>query len=289
MSFAAIAFYIMAHQDDWEAFRGEFAYGDAHNTSNKIVFIHTTAGDAGQTTGWWEAREAGAISAVRSALRPMPLTSNVQSVHGHPLQRYVSANTVVYFMRLPDGSPGGTGYPSTGFESLSLLRDSNKPIVAVDGSTSYRSWTDFCDTLSAIVDLESQGVAEDHPWINAADYAPTTNPGDHADHKATSDAVRTFASSRFNRAWFLTYSIQACAADLSGGALTSKKATFDAYSNEVLRVTTLNGAPVPPNQEEWDSYGARSYARLVTFGQPDPDNPPPASGCPSTGGSGHVP
>ena len=222
------------------------------------------------------------ISAVRSALSPEPLTVHVQSFNGHPLQRYVCGNTVIYFMRLPDGNPQGEGYPSTGYESLSQLRDSNKPITAVDGSTSYTTWTGFCCTLSEIVDFECQGVAEVHPWINASDYCSTMNPGDHADHKATADAVRTFASSRFNRAWFLTYCIAACAADLSGETLANKKATFDAYGNEVLRKTTLDGNPVSPSQGEWDDWGERSYARLVNFGQPDPDNPLPPSGYPST-------
>lgn len=277
MSYDAVAFYVTAHEDDWELFRGEVAYDDVNSAVNKIVFIHTTAGDAGRKDGWWEAREQGAVSAVRSALGSEPLTTqDVQSFNGHPLQRYVCGNAVIYFMRLPDGTPEGTGYESTGYQSLSQLRDSSKPITAVDGSTTYTDWADFCRTLSAVVDFECQDVAEDHPWINASDYSSINNPGDHADHKATADAVRTFASPRFNRAWFLTYCISALEPNLSGDALANKKVTFDAYSDEVFQMTGS-----PPIQEEWDNWGTRSYVRLVNFDQPDLDNPPRPSGVPS--------
>lgn len=283
MSYNAIAFYITAHEDDWELFRGEVAYSDANNPVNKIVFIHTTAGDAGETDGWWEAREGGAVAAVRSALSPHPLTTHVATVRCHPVQRYVCRNTVIYFLRLPDGNPSGSGYPSTNHESLSQLRDSGKPVSAVDGSTTYTSWADFCETIVQIVASECLEVAQAHPWLNVSDYCSTTNPGDHADHKATADAVRTFASTRFNRAWFLTYCTEGCAPNLTGAALTNKKRTFDAYGAEVQRMTTLDGSPVGPNQGEWSAWGAKSYVRLVPFGQPDVDNPPPPAGCPSTG------
>lgn len=53
-----VCFYVVAHQDDWQIFRGDQAYADYNYTSDvKIVFIYTTSGDAGATDGWWEARE----------------------------------------------------------------------------------------------------------------------------------------------------------------------------------------------------------------------------------------
>jgi hypothetical protein len=284
VQYTVVAFYITAHEDDWELFRGEQAYADIQSDpSYKIVFIHTTAGDAGSIDGWWEAREQGAITAVRAALPAQPLTIHVDHFNGHPVQRYTCANTTIYFMRLPDGSPDGTGYPSTNHQSLSHLRDSNKPIVAVDRSTIYTTWSDFCDTLSAMVRAERQGVPQEHPWINAGDYSASTNPGDHADHKATGDAVRSFARAQgCNRAWFLTYVIASCSANLGGAALLNKKRTFDAYGHEVLRVTTLGGSPVQVF-EEWTYWGEYSYVRLLNWDQPDNDNPLPATGCPGTG------
>jgi hypothetical protein len=200
------------------------------------------------------------------------------------VQRYICANTAIYFMRLPDGSPDGTGYPSTNHQSLSRLRDSNRPLVAVDGSTTYTTWSDFCDTLSAMVQAERQRVPQEHPWINASDYSESTNPGDHADHKATGDAVRSFAAAQgCNRAWFLSYCIASCPVNLGGTALLNKKRTFDAYGLELLRVTTLGGSPVQPPELEWTYWGEHSYVRLLNWDQPDTDNPLPATGCPGTG------
>jgi GlcNAc-PI de-N-acetylase len=285
MQYTVVAFHIIAHEDDWELFPGEQAYADIQaNPSYEIVFIHTTAGDAGLTDGWWEAREQGAIAAVRAAAPAQSLTIHVDHVNGHPVQHYTCANTAIYFMRLPDGNPDGTGYPSTNHQYLSQLRDADSPIVAVDGSTTYTTWSDFCDTLSAFVQAERQGIPQEHPWINASDYCASTNPGDHADHRATGDAVRSFAGAQgCNRAWFLTYCIASCPVNLGGPVLLNKKRTFDAYGLEVLRVTTLDGIPVQPVEAEWTYWGEHSYVRLLNWDQRDTDDPLPPTGCPGTG------
>src|SRR5215813_4072251 len=78
-------------------------------TTKKVVFIYVTAGDAGQTNGWWEAREQGALAAVREALPSAPMTISVASFNGHPVLRYTCRNSVSYFFRLPDGGPDGHG------------------------------------------------------------------------------------------------------------------------------------------------------------------------------------
>ena len=38
---------------------------------------------------------------------------SVALVSGRPIKRWLYRNTVSYFMRLPDGSPQGTGYVAT--------------------------------------------------------------------------------------------------------------------------------------------------------------------------------
>ena len=156
MTYDRVAFYVTAHQDDWELFRGEQAFADLKMLNTKIVFVFTTAGDAGQTDGWWEAREQGALAAVRAALPASPLTIYIANIAGHPIIKYSCANSVVYCMRLPDGNIDGVGFPSTGNNSLAKLRDANAPIIAVDGSTTYRSWEDFCNTLEGILTSERQ-------------------------------------------------------------------------------------------------------------------------------------
>lgn len=91
-----------------------------------------TAGDAGLGTGnggrqhpYYLARENGADSAIRFmadlANRP-PVEPELVSMvfNDHNVRRVSYRNTVAYYLRVPDGSPAGTGYADTGYQSLKL-------------------------------------------------------------------------------------------------------------------------------------------------------------------------
>ena len=173
-----VVFYVCAHQDDWELFGGEQLSldlealtarpgGDYSTDGDKIkaVIIYTTAGDAGLTNGWWEARERGALLAARSAYkgRSLRLTQHVTHTSAHPILRYDftdwdgDVRISSYHMRLPDGrwepdGGGGEGYPPR-FQSLARLKSGAiDSIQAVDGSTIYATdhditgWDDFRNT-----------------------------------------------------------------------------------------------------------------------------------------------
>src|SRR5438105_4373860 len=132
----ALCFYVCAHADDWQFFRGEQAYDDINTPNVKVVFIYTDAGDAGRIDGYWEAREQGALASVRravAAISPEPLTTRMVTFNGHPIVQYTCGNTVSYFLRLPDGFLG-KGYPIHNNQSMSQLRDLGMPITAIDGS-----------------------------------------------------------------------------------------------------------------------------------------------------------
>jgi hypothetical protein len=269
-----IVFYLAAHQDDWELFRGEQAFADLQTPNLKVVFIYTTAGDAGRTDGWWEAREQGAVAAVRSALPKSPLKIEVAAFRSHPILRYTCGSSASYFLRLPDGDiRTGKGYSATGFQSIEQLRDSNKPVSAVDKSTTYTSWQDFCLTMKDILQSERTRARAVHPRVNAGDYDAACDPGDHYDHRATADALRSFAAGTYERVWWVGYDAQNRPANLNGVALENKKTVFFGYGAEVLVRTTLNGNPVQPSEGEWKLWGARSYHRVVPFNKPDPDKP----------------
>lgn len=257
----AIAFYVSGHQDDWQFFRGEQAYSDLNGPGVRIVFIYTTAGDAGQTDGWWEARERGAIASVRAAIPASPLKFDVRRINNHPLSYYACGNSGSYFLRLPDGIAP---------QSLSSLRDGTiGSLTAVDHSTTYTGWADFCQTLRSILQVETAASTSVNPWVNAPDYNPARNPGDHADHRATADALRSFVATAYNRAWWVSYDSQNRPPNLSGTPYAQKKKLFDAYGSSVLQSTTANGAPVQPNATEWGWWGARSYVTIRPFGSAD--------------------
>ncbi len=42
--------FVSAHPDDWQLFMNPNAYNSVKTPNEKVVFIHTTAGDAGQGT-----------------------------------------------------------------------------------------------------------------------------------------------------------------------------------------------------------------------------------------------
>lgn len=286
-AFTALSFYVGGHQDDWQLFRGNAAWKDLSSPATRVVFVYATAGDAGVTDGWWEARERGAVAAARKGVGPAPLTIDIAQVNGHPIVRYTSRNSVSYFLRLPDGAyQSGKGYPAYNSESLSQLRDGGKPVTAVDKSTTYRSWKDFWQTLQAIGDLERAGVPlVAHPRISAPDYFGTDNSHadcgtrescnrcDHPDHIAVGEAVRQFAASTYDRIWWVGYQTQQRPENLRGADFARKGELFFAYAEAVLTETTSNGEPAPPNLFEWRFWGARDYVRTVGWQEPDPDRP----------------
>jgi LmbE family N-acetylglucosaminyl deacetylase len=43
----SVAFYVGAHQDDWQLFMSPQAYYDLTTSGTRVVFIYTTFGEAG--------------------------------------------------------------------------------------------------------------------------------------------------------------------------------------------------------------------------------------------------
>src|SRR3954451_16357350 len=69
--YAQISFYIVAHADDWLLFMQPNAHKDLVDSHNKVVFIISTAGDAGEDEKYWCAREEGIKSSIRFCLAPL--------------------------------------------------------------------------------------------------------------------------------------------------------------------------------------------------------------------------
>src|SRR5712692_478038 len=122
----SVAFYIVAHQDDWQLFMTPNAYRDMCRPDTKVVFIYTTTGEAGKGTSYWQAREKGALQSIRFALDtpdspPQDFVEGERDACGHPLYYCVYKNSVSYFLRLPDGRLSGKGSEIYRYESLTKL------------------------------------------------------------------------------------------------------------------------------------------------------------------------
>jgi hypothetical protein len=249
-------FYVAGHPDDALFFRGEGLFTDLHGEDAVTVQIVVSAGDAGRTDGWWEAREAGSVESLVGSLSPGKVDSGSVPVNGHVIQRYSAPTWAAYFLRLPDGNTTGSGFPSTGNRTLGKLQSGAIPTLeAVDGSATYTGWNDFVDTLRAIVTAD-RGTTE-HPWVNTSDPDSNLNPNDHPDHYAASAAVRDFAPDEgLNRLWWVSYDVANRAPNLGGYALDIKW-----FLVRMSGWMVFDATGTPPNDEEWTMWGARSYNR----------------------------
>ena len=66
----ALSVFVVAHPDDWQLFMNPDAFHAMNEPHEKAVFVHVSAGDAGQGVGgeptpYYLAREEGALRAIR--------------------------------------------------------------------------------------------------------------------------------------------------------------------------------------------------------------------------------
>jgi len=235
--FSSISFYIAAHADDWQLFMQPNVYHDLINSAKKVVFIITTAGDAGADESYWQAREEGSNSSIRFCLAPricLNEYSDSANFNGHPIH-YCSINdSTSYFLRLPDGNLDSKGFEKYNRESLPKLkyRQINK-ITAVDKSTTYDGWEDFCSTLQSIILSESMQIP--NILLNYLNPDTNANPNDHPDHIATGLATRNIPSiCTLLQNLFVGYSVNNSKSKLSEADLFWKAGMFGAYEKTVF-------------------------------------------------------
>lgn len=264
-----VSFYFAAHEDDWQLFMNPNAFRDVINGAAKTVFIHMTAGDAGLGLGhggrkhpFYLARENGAETAIRFMADaddiPADRVAAPMSFNGHSIYRVSYRNTVSYFLRVPDGSPQGTGYYDTGFQSLKRLADgANNTLYAIDGSTAYHGWSDLVSTLRDIMAFERGPAAI--AQINVAELDSRINPNDHSDHlmtaKAALDAVKDVACVR--RVSYVDYASSKLRENLNAQERDMESSVF---------AVTLAGVLALDHRTSWhhydESYVGRNYFRV---------------------------
>src|SRR4051794_39951989 len=102
--FTKVSFYVVAHADDWQLFMQPNAYNDLMDPGSKVVFIITTAGDAGGTKAYWDAREEGCKSSIRFCMAPITAvmeTSGTKEFSDCTISYWSANNAKCYFLRLP--------------------------------------------------------------------------------------------------------------------------------------------------------------------------------------------
>jgi titin len=263
-----IEVYLGAHQDDWQLFFGNRVASSAQ-TATKVVLVYTTAGESGATgSAYWTARENAANASVDSMTIAGAWTCANQTHATHPIRRCTKANTVSYYLRLPDGNSTGQGY---GQGSLDLLRSGSiASLTAVNGSTTYTSWGDLVSTIRALVVFETTGQADANVGVHTLDW-DTSNEGDHPDHMSTGALVRGASVSRaWNLFWYVGYPTVNMPVNLSPAEEAIKWRLIVAY-DDVLKADygTIVGTS---SAEEWAK--RTIYRTELSSGTVPPITPP---------------
>ena len=222
--------YVVAHEDDSILFTNPALQQDI-NSGRCVETIFVTAGDDGQGSAYWMGREAGAEAAyAQMAGVANTWTQADAGVSGHPMPRLtLSGMTTVslVFMRLPDGNVNGSGFASTGFESLQKLwQGTVSSIGAIDGSSSYTT-SDLTDTLTSLIETA------DADQVVTQDFIGTYGDGDHSDHHATAyftEAAGQADPTPHTLTGYIDYPISSLPANLSASDTQAKQATWFAYA-----------------------------------------------------------
>jgi hypothetical protein len=267
-----VEFVFVAHQDDWQLFFGD-RVADAANTAAKLVIVYTTAGDGGNGAtfpAYWQAREQATNAAVDTITPAGPWACANSTVNTHVIYRCTKANTVNYYMHLPNlGDNSARG--------LSALRDRLiTTLTAVDGTATYNLWGDVVSTLRSIITTEAGTEPDANIAIHTSETDREVNEYDHADHQATGDATLAAVTGHdYNRFWYIGYQNQYYPKNLTPTQLAVKWGTVIAYDKVMKRLmgeTLLNGG------SDADVWVPRTiYRSELSSGTPPPPPGPPSA------------
>jgi hypothetical protein len=269
-----VDFYVVAHADDWQLFMGDRAYADIRD-KHKVVFVYASAGDANLGADYWHTRESAANASAQFVV-DLPTADVVgrgtsacstQQVGGHPLQRCVYGNTVSYFMRLPDGNLDGAGFENNRFQSLKKLREGGiDSIAALDGTSTYKGWADFHQTIREIIKTESDKRAPRDVSVHTQEHDPALTPSDHSDHMMTGLAVaEAVKGTSLGARYYVGYDIKKRPPNLSSAASMYKSGVFMVYERTMqskAQKTTFCELPV-----SYSSWLFRTYYRTADGGE----------------------
>jgi hypothetical protein len=258
-------FVIVAHQDDWQLFMGDVVM-DRIRAGDSVTFIYLTAGDDGRDSLYWQTRERAALQSVRlasglGAADPGDAGCSESWVNDHAVRKCVVAKTVSFYLRLPDGKRNGAGFARHAYQSLRKLRTKKiAAITAVDGSATYRGWTDLVSTVGELIEADSGGsdIA-----VHSSDPSITINPHDHFDHRITGLLVEDLRKKLgLNTRYYLGYALGTRAANRSTDEAREKAAIFLAYDREMMRVNKTWGA-YEEHPAFYSQCMVRTYARTA--------------------------
>jgi LmbE family N-acetylglucosaminyl deacetylase len=228
---------IVAHEDDWQLFMGD-VLTTRMRSGNRAIFVYVTAGDNGRDSLYWLAREKAALGSTRLAIMPdarysAPVCGVVQVIQ-HSITECDLGQTRSYFLRLPDGRRNGHGFASTRYQSLRKLRDGKITVLeALDGSTTYRGWSDLRNTVAALIPNDSAPVV-----LDTMDPSVARNPHDHFDHRMAGILATELGLSRQRPiTYYVGYALATRAANRTAEEAQLKTELLIAYDREMVAIS----------------------------------------------------
>lgn len=233
-------FYIVPHADDWQLFMNPQTYNDIILPQNKVIFIITTAGDAGLGEQFWLSREQGMKASILYSFTP---SHSIKIKEGRIIVNKMSLkfssirSTMSYFLRLPDGGLNGEGFEANNFQNLEKLEaGSISSLSSLDDNITLFSWNSFCSLLENIIILESASCAG-NVHINFLDPEKENNPMDHADHYCTGRAINSLRNLPIHTKILFKGYGNSCTNQLTAEEVFWKAGTFAAYENTIYDKT----------------------------------------------------
>jgi LmbE family N-acetylglucosaminyl deacetylase len=228
---------VVAHQDDDLLFINPDLLHDIRS-NYCIRTVYMTAGDAGHGQLYWLSREQGSEAAYSKMLGSDTIWVNriVQIGEGE----YINVanprgdqKISLVFIHLPDGSPAGSGFKATGYQSLGRLQNGQiNQILSADGQSTYTK--DQLTQALALLMNTFQPVE-----IRTQSAYPGGRITDHSDHNSVSrfvkDAASIYDQSHFGGRvsvpvdFYLGYPVHDLPPNVAGQDLTDKLAVFYTY------------------------------------------------------------
>lgn len=252
--------YITAHPDDWQLFMGADACDDVRQHRNKVVFICLTSGQADHADdAYWQGREAGCQAAVQKAVN-LAAPGNTapvvvaETANGHRVTAVRYRNTVTFFLHLPDGNLDGKGQSRGGFQSMSQLFRTGRPMTPLDGSAPYTSWADLVSTVRALLQREA-GASRLN--VHTPQSNQQYNPRDHSDHRMAGQVAQAAtAQTECRYTFYVGYDASRRPLNLNPTQTANQRAVYEAYSQTMVS----RGQP-----SSWDNSHLQFIGRQYSF------------------------